>query len=76
MGEHAAEERSQEFRELAADAVELLIHVGLMNSVAAQWPEEVQRNWTQKMGIMREWIKDQVVEVQQFTEAYDDPGDD
>jgi hypothetical protein len=51
--------------------MELVVHVGLMNSVAGRWPEEVQENWDEKVRAIRERAEQEIVEIQEFAEFYD-----
>lgn len=60
------------FRDLSANCMDLLINVGLMNTIREHWPEHVQENWTEKMQSMNMWIHQQIEEVQTFAEAFDE----
>lgn len=60
------------FRAVAIAAMELVIHVGLMDSVSSQWPLEVQENWEQRCERIVERLHREVEEISQFAEAYDD----
>lgn len=63
--------QDEEFRELVQNSAELTINVGIINSVSSRWPEDVQRNWLEKIELMNAWINDQVREVQEFASALD-----
>lgn len=39
--------------------------------MANTWPEEVQNNWDEKVEGIKEWAESQIVEIQQFGEAFD-----
>jgi hypothetical protein len=64
------DERS-EFQLLCADAVELCVTVGLMQSVASQWPAEVQRNFKQMIADTRGGLRQRSVEFRDFAESFD-----
>lgn len=68
MDEH--DERS-EFQLLCADAIELCVTVGLMQSVAGQWPAAVQRNFRQMIADTREGLSQRSVEFRGFAESLD-----
>ena len=70
--EDTSDGRSKAFRGLAADLAELTIHVGLMGSVAPNWPEEVRQNWSERIEGMRKWAGEQILEIQHFAESFDD----
>lgn len=59
------------FRELCHSAVEFLVNVGLIDSISARWPEDVQEQW-------EEWKTDSLVglsrrmeEAQHFASSHD-----
>jgi hypothetical protein len=64
--------RHEQFKLLASTLAELTVHVGLMSSVANNWPENVQDNWTDKVDGMIERAEQDIREVQQFAEAFDE----
>jgi len=42
-----------------------------MDSVIGQYPEDVQRNWDERLEAIRDWALIQTEEVQSFAEARD-----
>ena len=63
---------SSEMRELAGDLMGLAVNVGLIWSVMPQLPEHVQEGFTEKIESIREWVRQQTFEVQEFGSAYDE----
>jgi hypothetical protein len=57
---------------MCAVFMELMVSMGLVGSVMGNYPEEVQANWTERMEKYTEWANNQVEEVQQFGQAYDE----
>jgi len=52
---------------------ELMVHIGLMSSIAEKWPEEVQENWDQKVRQIQRRAEKEIREIQSFAEYYDEP---
>jgi len=69
--EGSEEYREDLFRDLTHNVMELCIHVGLFNAVAAGWPEHVRENWIQRIQSQIEWVNKEIEEVQQFAEHFD-----
>lgn len=60
-----------ELRELSGDLVELAVNIGLMGSVMPQMPDEVQENFVERVTEIREWVREQTRQIQEFGSAYD-----
>jgi hypothetical protein len=52
---------------------ELMVHVGLMDSVSRHWPEVVQENWAERLDTLILKLQRETEEIQGFAEAFDDP---
>ena len=61
------------YRALCVTAIELLVNVGLMDSVSSAWPEQVQENWEEKLDTLILRLQQETEEIQAFAEAFDDP---
>lgn len=61
------------YRALVITAAELLVNVGLMDSVSSNWPEVVRENWEEKVDSLILRLQQEMEEVQSFAEAFDDP---
>ena len=61
------------FRALVITAAELLVNVGLMDSVSQNWPEVVQENWDERVTNLIHNLQREMGEIQDFAEAFDDP---
>ena len=59
------------FQELCTSTMELLITVGLMDTVKEQWPEVVQMAWHERMYQLKHHMETQAEEAQQFASHYD-----
>jgi hypothetical protein len=59
-------------RELAGDAVNLLVSVGLIDSISGRWPNAVQEAWQERLTRMIHTINIMNEEVQEFASAWDD----
>jgi len=59
-------------RELAADCIEMLVNVGIIDSISDRWPPEVQDNWRQKIEQLRDNVNSTTAEVQEFASTWDD----
>ena len=66
-------QRNAAFREVSATLAELMVHIGLMSSIAEKWPEEVQENWDQKVRQIQRRAEKEIREIQSFAEYYDEP---
>jgi len=62
-----------EARGLVVDCADLMVNVGIIDSVRVHWPEEIQANWDEKIRSIRRMIYDQIYEVQEFASSYDQP---
>jgi len=65
-------EQENQVRELAGDAIELLINVGIIDSIADRWPDEVRDEWMSKIWSISEFMRRQIGEIQEFASAWDD----
>ena len=65
------EKQHELVKEAAVEFVELLINVGIINSISESWPEQVQENWCHRLGDMVKFASNQIREVQEFASAYD-----
>jgi hypothetical protein len=61
------------YRALVITAAELLVNVGIMQSVADQWPLVVQENWEERLDSLILKLQHEMEEIQGFAEAFDDP---
>ena len=68
----AHDESFSEVRELAGDCIELLVNVGIIDSISPRWPPEVVEQWTDRLQLMRGSIARWTREVQEFASAWDD----
>ena len=53
--------------------MELLVNVGLIDSISQKWPQVVQDNWAERLENLDKQLQQEIVEVQNFAEAFDDP---
>lgn len=65
-------ERDELFHELTIIVVEMVVNIGIMNSIMGQMPEHVQENWLERMRIVRDSAYSMTKEVQDFGEAFDE----
>ena len=49
----------------------LMVNVGLMDSVSARWPYEVQEQWHDRIGDIKMRLTREIQEVQEFASSYD-----
>lgn len=61
------------YRALVITAAELLVNVGLMDSVSQNWPPVVQENWEERLDFLIFKLQHEMEEIQGFAEAFDDP---
>jgi hypothetical protein len=59
------------FKDVCNTAMELCVNLGLFTTISSHWPEEVRRNWEQRMKEINEMLHGQIEEVQSFAEAFD-----
>jgi len=64
-------ELSAELQGLNKAAVDLLVNVHIISSIAPRWPDEVQGNWLDEVQQMRERLDDYVRVAQEFASALD-----
>jgi hypothetical protein len=64
-------ESSDLFQELCITAMQYLVTVGLINSVAPQMPQHVQENLLERMALMRDRLDEERIAVEGFGEAFD-----
>ena len=60
------------YEALCHTAIEALVTVGLVQSVIARYPAEVQDNFEDRINQMRRELRRHIEEVKQFGEAWDD----
>lgn len=60
-----------DFRDVASAGVELAVTVGIIEAATDGAPDEVKENLVEKVDGVVEYLHDQVLEFQQFGEAYD-----
>jgi len=65
------EYRDEIYHDLQHAVMELMVNVGLFNTVAAHWPPMVQENWQAKIQAQIEWAQGEIAEVQSFAEYFD-----
>ena len=66
-----AEYRDELFHDLQHNVMELLVNVGLFQTVADAWPQIVQEQWVMKIQAQVEWAQGEIAEVQAFAEYFD-----
>jgi hypothetical protein len=66
------EEGFGHIRQLASDCIEMLVSVGIIDSISGRWPPDVQEAWRQKLEGLRYNINATTAEVQEFASAWDD----
>ena len=59
------------FKDVCNTAMELCVNMGLFSAVSSHWPEDVRRNWEDRLKTTNEWLHTQIEEVQSFAEAFD-----
>jgi hypothetical protein len=67
-----AEYRDEIYHDLQHSVMELMVNVGLFNTVADAWPNEVQEQWVMKIQAQIEWAQSEIAEVQSFAEHFDE----
>lgn len=65
------DEAFTQVRELAADCIEMLVNVGIIDSISERWPEAVQERWHERIDMLRQNINQTTAEVQEFASAWD-----
>ena len=70
------EEEYNEVRELAGDCVEMLVSVGIIDSISPRWPEEVIDRWHDRIRSIRRTVNRMTAEVQEFASAWDNDSAD
>jgi hypothetical protein len=66
----------EQFNAMCVSLLNLMVSVGLMNSVMGQYPEEVQEAWGERMSEYEQWADRQTMEIQLYAEHWDNPIDD
>lgn len=59
------------FQALCIAAIELVVNVGIMDSISDRWPDEVKDNWDARMENLTERMQQETEEIQQFGVAFD-----
>ena len=60
-----------EFRELCGDVMEMVVTVGMVDSVSERWPDDVQESWAERVQMIRKSLQQHTEEVHQFATSYD-----
>lgn len=58
-------------RQIVIACAELTFNAGIMDSVSANFPENVQANWEERLEAIRDWALIQTEEIQSFAESWD-----
>jgi hypothetical protein len=62
-----------DFKDVAIAGSELAITIGIIEAALDEAPDEVKENFDEKVQAVTEYLHGEILEFQQFGEAYDPP---
>jgi len=71
VSERPIEYEASPFENVVLALARLQLNAGLIDAIAFNFPEEVQRNWEEKLELLCQKCYAEIEEIQSFAEAYD-----